>query len=401
MNRVSPHVLDDLPRVIAQMGSGRAPLVAPVANCPELRDVTFLWRAQASPAGVYLFLNRVTDKANVEKGMMTRAGDSDIWTLTLRLPATYRGTYTFTEIPAQAQAEQVALLGGRRAALAGQADPLNPAAISVRGQRESVLALDLAPAQPEWDAEAAPPRGALFSWTEEVAGRQRRLRLYLPDAAVGAPLGLLALPDAESWLDHVGLLSALDRAGACGRIAPTAVLGIDNIDNRDRCAMLGGDRALVDALAARLIPQARAAHPDKNWAGREGTMLAGQSLGGVTALMAARHAPETFGAVISSSPSMWWTPQSGGRPTGFSADDRSWVSDSVLADAPVKVRVRLNIGTLEGAMVPHVEALHRRLRDAGGDSALTHYTGGHDYAWWRGALIDGLAALRPGGPATP
>ena len=119
--------------------------------------------------------------------------------------------------------------------------------------------------------------------------------------------------------------------------------------------------------------------------------------------LAARYAPETFGAVISSSPSMWWAPGGGSRPAGFSADDRSRVSETALAGAPEDVRVLLNIGTLEGAMVPHVEALHRRLRDAGVNSVLTHYTGGHDYAWWRGALIDGLAALHSGrqSAATP
>ena len=395
MNRATAYFANELP--------DSAPLIAEVENCPEMRDVTFLWRARTSPEGVYLFLNRVTDKHQVEKGMMARTGSGDIWALTLRLPATYRGTYTFTEIPSQTQAGEIAQLGGRQAALVGQPDPLNDETISVRGQRESVLSLDLAPAQPEWTADAAAPRGTLISGTGTVAGQLRRVRLYLPDVAPSAPLGLLVLPDAECWLDHVGLATALDAAIASGRIAPTAVLGIDNIDNRDRCALLGGDRTLVDALAARLIPQARAAHPDRRWAGRERTVLAGQSLGGVTALMAARYAPETFGAVISSSPSMWWAPGGGSRPAGFSADDRSWVSETVLAGAPEDVRVLLNIGTLEGAMVPHVEALHRRLRDAGVNSVLTHYTGGHDYAWWRGALIDGLAALHSGrqSAATP
>ncbi|MFW0392624.1 enterochelin esterase domain-containing protein, partial [Klebsiella pneumoniae] len=41
---------------------------------------------------VYLRLNRVTDKEHVAKGMMTPLPETDIWTLTLRLPASYCGS---------------------------------------------------------------------------------------------------------------------------------------------------------------------------------------------------------------------------------------------------------------------------------------------------------------------
>ncbi|MDX7500830.1 hypothetical protein SJ359_26830, partial [Raoultella ornithinolytica] len=37
-----------------------------------------------------------------------------------------------------------------------------------------------------------------------------------------------------------------------------------------------------------------------------------------------------------------------------------------------------------------VQQLHQSLLAAGLKSALSVYTGGHDYAWWRGAIIDGL-----------
>ncbi|MDT1800202.1 enterochelin esterase, partial [Salmonella enterica subsp. enterica serovar Oslo] len=37
--------------------------------------------------------------------------------------------------------------------------------------------------------------------------------------------------------------------------------------------------------------------------------------------------------------------------------------------------------------VPQVNQLHEILRAAGVDSLFWGYTGGDDYAWWRGALI--------------
>ena len=370
------------------------PLITAVGDKSDERDVTFLWRAGKALRGVYLFLNRVTDKANVDKGMMRNLAGSDIWTLTLRLPATYRGSYTITEIPQDASAEQLSRLGTRRPPFPGQADPLNKAAgIRVRGTaHESVLALDRAPEQSEWGTSAT-VRGAITTLYRLVAGKERRIRLYIPDVDSETSLGLLVLPDAEAWLDHVGLLPALDVATANGRISPMAVLGIDNLDESDRTAILGGDSQLVTDIAKRLIPQLRADYPQINRAGRSHTVLCGQSLGGVTALMAALYAPDIFGAVLSHSPSMWWTPDKTMRPLLFNESNKSWVSEQVLSVPPKEVMIRLCVGSLEGMTVPHVQALHERLIAAGVKSDISIYTGGHDYAWWRGAIIDGLAAL--------
>lgn len=112
--------------------------------------------------GVYLRLNRVTDKEHVAKGMMTALPATDIWTLTLRLPASYCGSYSLVEIPGT-PAETIAQSGGRFATLVGHVDPLNKTpGINVRGStQESVLALDKAPAQSEW--RGGSPSGQLLT----------------------------------------------------------------------------------------------------------------------------------------------------------------------------------------------------------------------------------------------
>ncbi|SUE89993.1 enterochelin esterase [Salmonella enterica] len=347
-----------------------------------------------SSAGVYVRLNRVTDKDNVAKGMMTQLPTTDIWHLTLRLPASYCGSYTMVEIPPETPDETVLQLGSRFASLVGKADPLNSTpGINVRGNaQESVLALDHAPAQEEWSGCRA-YAGQLFTSEHRLAGQRRRVRLYLPDVPVVQPLGLLVLTDGEIWFDHLGVSAAIDAAIRSGRIAPVAVLGIDNINARERVAILGGRRELVLDIAERLLPTLRANYPERRWADRTQTVLAGQSLGGVTALMAARHAPESFGLVLSHSPSMWWTPDNRNRPPHFSAEERSWVSEHVLSAPSPAVRTHLCVGSLEGSTVPQVKQLHEKLRAAGVESHCNVYTGGHDYAWWRGALIDGLRLL--------
>lgn len=370
------------------------PLVTAINGADDEREVTFLWRAASPLRGVYVRLNRVTDKDNVAKGMMTQLPTTDIWHLTLRLPASYCGSYTMVEIPPETPGETVLQLGSRFASLVGKADPLNSApGINVRGNaQESVLALDHAPAQEEWSGCRA-YAGQLSTSEHRLAGQRRRVRLYLPDVPVVQPLGLLVLTDGEIWFDHLGVSAAIDAAIRSGRIAPVAVLGIDNINARERIAILGGRRELVLDIAERLLPALRAKYPERRWADRTQTVLAGQSLGGVTALMAARHAPESFGLVLSHSPSMWWTPDNCNRPDHFSAEERSWVSEHVLSAPSPAVRMHLCVGSLEGSTVPQVKQLHEKLRAAGVESHYSVYTGGHDYAWWRGALIDGLRLL--------
>ncbi|EED2659584.1 esterase family protein, partial [Salmonella enterica subsp. enterica serovar Michigan] len=245
------------------------PLVTAINGADDEREVTFLWRAASPLRGVYVRLNRVTDKDNVAKGMMTQLPTTDIWHLTLRLPASYCGSYTMVEIPPETPDETVLQLGSRFASLVGKADPLNSTpGINVRGNaQESVLALDHAPAQEEWSGCRA-YAGQLFTSEHRLAGQRRRVRLYLPDVPVVQPLGLLVLTDGEIWFDHLGVSAAIDAAIRSGRIAPVAVLGIDNINARERVAILGGRRELVLDIAERLLPTLRAKYPERRWADR-------------------------------------------------------------------------------------------------------------------------------------
>lgn len=408
MNNVQPQIPTDVASVdmlLASLASGNivdAPLfwqTAHAVNFPLQRirpgscldcQVIFVWRSAKPLQGVYVRLNRVTDKHETEKGMMTQIPQSDVWWLMLNLPATYRGSYTIVEIPQGTDTKSIAELGSRFAPITGLPDPMNKSpGINVRGFDESILALDHAPAQPEWQFEKITPKGKMITYRQLLAGQYRRVRLYLPATSASTPLGLLVLPDAETWFDNVGIIPAIDAAISSCRISPLAVLGIDNINESDRNTILGGHTALVNDIA-RYIPQLRADNPQRVWAGRENTVIAGQSLGGITAIMAAIHASDIFGKVISHSASMWWRPDNSLRPFQFGENDFCWVNECLVAHPPATVKIKLCVGSLEGATVGHLQSMNVLLRNAGVESDLSVYTGGHDYAWWRGALIDGL-----------
>ncbi len=89
----------------------------------------------------------------------------------------------------------------------------------------------------------------------------------------------------KPWFDHLGVCAAIDAAINNGRIVPVAVLGIDNINEHERTEILGGRSKLIKDIAGHLLPMIRAEQPQRQWADRSRTVLAGQSLGGISALM--------------------------------------------------------------------------------------------------------------------
>src|SRR5256714_4806973 len=89
---------------------GKAPLVEPVPGDDQLRRVTFLWRGGAEASQVRLDGQFPPDSQDAP---LLRLANTDVWFLTLRLPATSRFTYGFDR-PGKRQI----------------ADPLNPLKLS-------------------------------------------------------------------------------------------------------------------------------------------------------------------------------------------------------------------------------------------------------------------------------
>jgi enterochelin esterase family protein len=131
----------------------------------------------------------------------------------------------------------------------------------------------------------------------------------------------------------------------------------------------------VDYVAAALLPWAeeqRGVLPGQ-------VAIAGQSLGGLTALRLGLRRPDLVSHVISQSASLW-------------QDD---LAEEVAAAAGCSLRPRVHLahGEQEWALAGPHRDLAERLRAGGVPVAETTYNGGHDYAWWRGAIADALVWL--------
>jgi enterochelin esterase family protein len=381
------------------------PLVEELDGDPGHRVVTFLWRGHRATRQVLFSGNRITDRGRLAGSLLERVPGTDVWHLGLRLRADHRGSYRLAadvsrrEPPADPAALQQRL---RSLSAHAAADPLNPRRTATRWQPadSSVFALPDAPPQP-W----AGRRGTV------PAGRVGRHRVPAPDP-VGdrdtwvylppetghrdrAPLPVAVVCDGDMWFGRLGLADTLDALIADGALPPLAVLAPDAVDRAARWRDLGAREPFVAFLADVLLPWAAGRWPLSTDPRR--TVVAGQSLGGMTALYAGYLRPDRFGGVLAQSPSLWWRPglpsPSGPKPPVYGDP---WLVARFKAEPPPPLTVHLDVGLHEGAMVDHARVLYDTLRAGGHRVTFDTFNGGHDYACWHGALAAGLARLLAG-----
>ncbi|WP_324794140.1 enterochelin esterase [Streptomyces cyaneofuscatus] len=390
------------------------PLVEELDDAPGHRAVTFLWRGHRATRRVLLMAPGITDPERLADSLLHHLPGTDVWYLGHRLRADHRGSYRMVaDISAGPAPADPALLQRRLLALRahGGADPLNPARIPVRWRdaQDSVFALPDAPPQP-WAARRPDvARGGVerHAVAAGVLGAVRDVWVYLPPDAVPyrpayepgeqGRLPLLVLCDGDMWFDRLGLQDTLDALIADGVLPPLAALAPDAVGTATRRLELGGREGYVSFLADEVVAWASArwpltARPDR-------TVVAGQGLGGMTALYAGLTRPERFGAVVAQSPSLWWRP---GLEPGAVAPDAvgtPWLATLAagLRDGPPGgvrgAAVHFDVGLHEGALAEHTEALQAVLRARGHRVTRNLHNGGHDYACWRGFLADALVEL--------
>lgn len=389
---------------------GGTPLVEELDGEPGHRVVTFLWRGHRATRQVLLLANRLVDRSHFAGSLLSRAPGTDVWYLTRRLRADHRGSYRMVaDISTEEPPTAPEPLQERLRALSayGAPDPLNPRTVPGRWEPtlSSVFELPQAPEQPWQDRRTDVARGTVQRHRIPGVGLggERDVWVYLPpgipagtpagapDAVAAAPLDVLVLPDGDMWFGSMDTRHTLDALIADGAVPPLIVLAPDSVDNTTRWQELGARDAYADFLADELLPWAAERWPVTRDPAR--SVIAGQSLGGMTALYACFRRPERFGNALAQSPSLWWRP---GLPKGIpkaGADEFPWLAQQFTDAERRDIRIHIDVGLHEGAMVDHSRTLHDALRARGYPVTRTEFNGGHDYACWRGGLADGLVTL--------
>ncbi|MER7231243.1 alpha/beta hydrolase-fold protein [Streptomyces olivaceus] len=345
---------------------------------PEGPGTDAFWAAARTPVSVpdgdgwtTLFLRRGSEAASVgfeswsAPVPLRRWGGTDCWYAEVRMPARLRVTYQF-------------LVGDE-----AYADPCNPAGA---GGDRSVAATPDAPPQPHWPPvgpdDVLPLPRTRLRWASERLGGRRTVRVH--EAGGGGPVVLLL--DGDDWLYLHPAVTAFDSAVADGDMPPVTLVFLPA---KDRAAEFGCRPALWEAVRDELLPLVAGsgvrADPDR-------LVVAGQSLGGLSALYAALEFPGLVSRVACQSPSAWWTPGA-----AESADPLGGPVGGVLAERLrgrpdlSGLRVAFDVGEHETRMLPHCGLVESLTAEAGATVRVSRSASDHDRAGWRHALLRDVA----------
>ncbi|MDX8035649.1 alpha/beta hydrolase-fold protein [Lentzea sp. BCCO 10_0856] len=258
------------------------------------------------------------------------------------------------------------------------ADPANPAGA---GPNRSIFTTpDLEP-QPHWPVvgpdEVLDVPSSRIRWTGALGRKTVRVHKG------GEPVVLLL--DGDDWMYVHPAVAAFE--SAMGDAMPTLIF---LPTPRDRDAEYGSS-ALWEAIRDELLPLLA---ENGVTVDLSRFVVAGQSLGGLSAFQAALDFPSLVSRVACQSGSFWYArelPQAGlalDGPAGGdtaerlrSAPDLSWL------------RVAFDVGEHEPKMHRHCEAVEELTAQAGATVRVNRSPAGHDRVGWRHALVRDVAWL--------
>jgi enterochelin esterase family protein len=304
-----------------------------------------------------------------------RLAGTDLWALTLELPAGSRVEYKL----------EVVEDGHERVVL----DPRNPRKAHDPFGANSVVRMP-GYERPEWTRrDPAAPRGRM----EEVAvesrafREERRLRVHVP-AAPPPPGGyaLLVIHDGEDFVRYADLRPVLDNLVARGRMTPPVVAL--HQPGEERLTEYAADPRHARFLADELLPALEERYPLAPDPAARG--LAGASFGAVASLGTAWLRPGRFGRLLLQSGSF---AGDAGRGPVFEPVARFMRRFRAAPGRPAE-RIYVSCGLYESLVVEN-RALAPELEAAGARVLYRETLDGHHWEGWRDCWGEALPFLFP------
>lgn len=312
----------------------------------------FLWRG--SPAG----LDFESWSGPVP---LRRWATTDCWYAEVPMPARLRVTYRF-------------LVDGE-----ARADPLNPAGA---GGDRSIAATPDAPPHPHWPAlgpdDILPLPDIRLRWSSERLGGRRTVRVH--PVAGGGPVVLLL--DGDDWLYLHPAMTAFASAVAAGELEPVTLVFLPA---KDREAEFACRPELWEAVRDELLPLVAGSGVR---ADLDRLVVAGQSLGGLSALYAALEFPGLVSRIACQSGSFWWAPGAEERPDPLGGPVGGTIAELLRRGPDLSsLRCAFDVGEHERRMLPHCELAESLTERAGATVRVSRSASDHDRAGWRQALL--------------
>ncbi|MGK3092792.1 alpha/beta hydrolase-fold protein [Streptomyces sp. WAC01490] len=296
---------------------------------------------------------------------LRRWAATDCWYAEVPMPARLRVTYRF-------------LVDGE-----GHADPLN---LAGAGGDRSIAATPDAPPQPHWPAlgpdAILPLPDTRLRWSSERLGGRRTVRVH--PVAGGGPVVLLL--DGDDWLYLHPAMTAFESAVAVGELEPVTLVFLPA---KDREAEFACRPELWEAVRDELLPLVAGSGVR---AGLDRLVVAGQSLGGLSALYAALEFPELVSRIACQSGSFWWAPGAEGAADPLGGPVGGTVAELLRRGPDLSsLRCAFDVGEHETRMLPHCELAESLTERAGATVRVSRSASDHDRAGWRQALLRDVA----------
>ena len=296
----------------------------------------------------------------------TRFEGTDVWTVSLDIPADARFDYKLA----------VSSHGRQRLKL----DSLNPErAPNPWGLNSELRGAAYSP--PAWARlNEGVPRGKVsrHEFSSATFGEDRAVHLYRP--AGGGASALLVVHDGDDYLEFARFATVLDNLIAGGDIPPVAAVLCGPVD---RLGEYRADFAHAAFIVDEVLPRARAETET------DSAIAMGASLGGVASLHAAWAHPGVFDGLILQAGS--FVEKLGGpfhRGPVFAPVVRFMRN---FNDRPgvIPGRVHVSCGRYDG-LINEAHAMAEKLAGAGVEVGFTESAAGHDWRAWRDLLRPAL-----------
>ena len=369
---------------------------------PGNRDdvlVTFVWRpAHAGRAASVFTTAAESTREGAAMRLIPRAG---VWYRSLQLSRSVRACYRFSPRPFPGWDADDRELGRYMQSL--RPDPLNARRFVLPKSPDdpdtldtlSVIELPGAAAQ-RW--LRTPPSPTYHEEHHRLSSRflpgERSVWVNLPAEFDPSRrrYHLLVVFDGLLCRQAIPVPTIVENLVRARRIGPTVVALVGNGPHA-RFPELGGNPRFVEFLGRELVP----------WLVRKyrlsvdarKVVLAGSSLGGLTAAYAALRYPRLFGNVLAQSGSFPW-------PCADARGRRTSLMDLYARSPKLPLRFYLDTGKLETTAIPEWGGVSqlagvRHMRDVlvakGYPVTYAEFDGGHDYVCWASTFADGLLSL--------
>jgi enterochelin esterase family protein len=292
--------------------------------------------------------------------------DGDLWSAEVEMPARLRVTYHFFD--------------GEE-----HADPLNPAGA---GPNRSIFSTpDLEP-QPHWPVvgpdEVLDVPSLRVRWNGSLGRKTVRVHQG------GEPVVLLL--DGDDWMYVHPAMAAFESAVKNGEMPAATLVFLPT--PRDRDAEYSSS-ALWEAIRDELLPllaeNGVTVDPAR-------FVVAGQSLGGLSAFQAALDFPDLVSRVACQSGSFWYARDLPGHGISLDGPAGGDTADRLRGRDLSGLRVAFDVGEHEPAMHRHCAAVEELTAQAGATVRVNRSPAGHDRVGWRHALVRDVAWLLSDGP---